>query len=505
MKAFGFLSHIDDFVNAIAVKEMRQAVKGRTIAWVLMLFLIVQLLIIGVVVMTQDEIGNDFDAGKSVFMGMLGVLLGTCLLFIPAITAFRLSSERGDNNVDLLFITTLKPMQIIWCKLSAAMVLIVLFFSASMPFMTLTYLLRGLDLPSMFILLGMDFLIVIACVQFAILLASAPGGIISKGLRFLFGLAVLIGALISSLMMSWGMLYSGIGSMLGTWEFWGIALTNVISGLLVVGLMFVLSVTIITPRSANKAVAVRIYLFFLWLAHGTIVGVWYYHVRDKDVVISWTLSMVIMFIVTLLVAVCERLSWGPRIVTKIPRNVLLRIPAFLIYSGASCGVVFSVTMIGVTLAIGYVFGVNVSMNRDYEFMMMISVGLALYTFCYAMTSLLIKRMFFAKSTRASTTGIIAIFLLLATTVIPWIIGVMMPGTRWYDISPRWYIANPIVIFWDGLFWGNRSHGIQDEGLVFTSVWAMIILVLSVPWFVRQMVGFKPAAEINVEAIEGSDE
>ena len=65
---------------------------------------------------------------------MLTVLLIACLFFVPAFAALKFSAERSDSNVDLFFITTLRPIRIIWGKLSAALVLMLLSFSASMPF-----------------------------------------------------------------------------------------------------------------------------------------------------------------------------------------------------------------------------------------------------------------------------------------------------------------------------------------------------------------------------------
>ena len=47
-----------DLINPIAVKEMRQAVKSKLVAWVLMLFLLVQLVVIAVVLVFSEEFDN---------------------------------------------------------------------------------------------------------------------------------------------------------------------------------------------------------------------------------------------------------------------------------------------------------------------------------------------------------------------------------------------------------------------------------------------------------------
>ena len=213
---------------------MRQAVKGKFIASVLMIFLVLQLMVIGGVLVLSNNLGSNFNIGRETFIALLGVLLGTCLLFLPAYAAIRLSSEKSDNNVDLFFITTLSPVQIIWGKLSSALVLTLLFFTACMPFLTLTYLLRGLDLPSVFILLAFDFLIVTATIQFGILLGCLPGKTLTRSIRFLIGLGAVSGVFSIALGASGNMLFFGVGSVLSSWTFWGPALTVIVFILLAI-------------------------------------------------------------------------------------------------------------------------------------------------------------------------------------------------------------------------------------------------------------------------------
>ncbi|MHC4707163.1 MAG: hypothetical protein ACYS8I_08770, partial [Planctomycetota bacterium] len=371
------LASLDDWLNPIAVKEMRQGVKGKFISWVLIIFLLIELAIIGIVLVSSTNLDQDFNVGRNLFTGLLTVLLGTCLLFLPALVAIRFSSERSDNNVDLFFITTLRPAQIIWGKLSAAIVLTLFFFSACTPFMTLTYLLRGLDLPSMFILLALDFLVVAGCIQLGILLACLPGGPIARGIRFLFGLGALMIILQLTLAGSWGMLYTGIGSGIWSWDFWGPALTVVALILIGIGLLFVLSVTIITP-------------------------IWSVSQNADEPFVAWVVTSVLMFCATMFASICERERLGPRIVRTIPRSKILRIPAFFLYSGAAGGLAFAITITGATIYAASLFEKvapsTIGFGRDYEYAFKIAVGLALYAFCYSLTGLNIKRVFFANST-----------------------------------------------------------------------------------------------------------
>jgi len=502
MALSSFLSRFDDWINPIAVKEMRQAVKGKFIAWILMIFLLTQLVIIGAVLILSEDLGQDFNIGRSVFTGLLAVLLGTCLFFLPAFIALRLSSEKSGNNVDLFFITTLKPIQIIWGKFSAALILTLLFFSTCMPFMTLTYLLRGLDLPSVFILLALDFLVVAGCIQFGILLACLPGKVITRGIRFLGGLFVLLIVFQSTLMMSFGMMYEGVGSSIGSWDFWGPALTVAAFILMGIGLLFILSVTIITPGSANRALVGRIYLLFMWLASGAIAGIWSFATGDENPIQFWMVAMVLLFCATMFVAICERQKWGPRIVRTIPQRKILRIPAFLLYSGAAGGIALSIFMIVATILATILFlkdllSYSGSIYNSVPNFFVIAIGLALYAFCYSQTALIVKRVFFANSSRPDMTALVALLLLVVGSVIPMVIGFLLRPEPWLKLSPQWYLGNPFVLFWETDIW--------PESFKFTSIWAVGVFAVTLPWFIRQVRSFKPALQTQNGSLEASNE
>src|SRR5262249_43604687 len=168
LKASGFRSRISDAINPIVVKELRQASQSRFVTATLMILLCIQLVALGLYLLFSGETTTSFDAGRQVFIVLLGIVFGAGMLFVPLYTAVRLVAQRSDTQVDLLYITTIKPRRIIAGKLAAATAINVLIFSACLPFVTLTYFLRGVDLPSIFILMAVCFLVIIACAQLAI-------------------------------------------------------------------------------------------------------------------------------------------------------------------------------------------------------------------------------------------------------------------------------------------------------------------------------------------------
>jgi hypothetical protein len=493
------MSRVDDWINPIAIKEMRQAVKGRVVAWVFMIFLLIQLVIIGGALILREDIGQDFNVGRNILMGLLSVLLGSCLLFLPGFTGFRLSSEKSDYNVDLFFVTSLRPFGIIWGKLLAALILTVLFFSASMPFMTLTYLLRGLDLPSMFILLALDFLVVAGCIQFGILVACLPGGLVSRGIRALVAFFILLGVFQMTLSASFGMLYMGIGSSITSWNFWGPALNIIAFILMGIGLMFILSVTIITPNSANKALGIRIYLLFLWIATGAIASVWFLATASSSIVMIWTIGMVLIFSVGLFCAICERRSHGPRIIRAIPHKMVYRIPAFFLYSGAAGGIAYSIIMIAATVLVAFIVDNFIGIPSAAHFVasrlnsIPTAVGLGSYAVCYALTALLITRLFFSRSSRPGICAVIAMFLMTFGTVLPMLIGFMLRRNHYVELPPEWYLGNPFVLFWENDMW--------PMCLAFTGLWGASVVILNLPWFVEQVRCFKPTLQTKTDVSE----
>src|SRR5215475_10089115 len=119
-----------DRINPIVVKELRQAVQSRIVIAALLTLLSVQLVAIGIYILASGVTSFGADAGRQVFLMLFGILQVIGTLFVPLYTGARLAAERSDANVDLLFITTIKPRSVIAGKMVAAMTLTALIYSA---------------------------------------------------------------------------------------------------------------------------------------------------------------------------------------------------------------------------------------------------------------------------------------------------------------------------------------------------------------------------------------
>src|SRR5262249_46628136 len=264
----------------------------------------------------------------------------------------RLAAERSAANVDLLFISTLRPRAIIWGKFFSAVVLMLVIFSACAPFMTFTYLLRGIDIPTILLVLAIDFVAVVAAIQLAIFIAVIPGGWVIKAFFGFMGLVGLFYMFVPALMGSIALVEMGLWASLDSWDFWGPAGVVAVVTLALVGLVFFWSVAIVNPPSANRALPVRLYLLGAWLVTGAGFGGWGYWMSEAMPVFIWMVASAMLFCLQLMIAINEREQWAPRVARTIPRRWWLRLPAFLFYSGSAGGVTFAVLMVGLTLVAG---------------------------------------------------------------------------------------------------------------------------------------------------------
>ena len=131
-------------LNPIVIKELRQGVRSWTVTGMLMLFLVVLFLSsVGFLVSESFDANASSDLGGRMFMVFGAILAGASMVFIPLYTGVRVGAERQDNNPDLLYVSTLSPARIIAGKFLCSCYIVLLFFSACMPFMAFTNLLRG--------------------------------------------------------------------------------------------------------------------------------------------------------------------------------------------------------------------------------------------------------------------------------------------------------------------------------------------------------------------------
>ncbi len=480
----GLLARLDDRINPIVVKEMRQAVNGKFVAWTLVLLLVFQLVALGLFVISGGDFSTRTTGGRDAFLILQAIMLGACLLFVPAYAGGRLAFERSDANVDLLFITTIKPVAIVGGKVFCALAITTLIFSACMPFMVFTYWLRGIDLPSIFVMMAICFIEVAVAINMATLIACLPSGRVIKILLSIVLLFAFMVCFSITVGMSYQLASSGIGSKLHKWQFWEPALTVLLISGVVIGLLFSASTALLTPISANRALPVRVFITATWIAGGAISAVVCYADHSRVPLEVWGLLSAIVFAAALFVAVSEREALGSRVALAIPRNPFRRLLAFFFFSGAASGVTWAVASSMLTYAVFEIlprpFSVRSGASNGVRVWI---IGLPLYAFCYSMTAVWLRRKLFSRRIGQRHTWALGLILLCIGSIVPFLVGFLAFFGNWGKIEEigAWFVFNPFAL------------GIDKFRTVYLTVafiWALLAAAMNASWIGNQIEPFR---------------
>ena len=502
-RLLGWIAAAGDRVNPIAVKEFRQAVRSRLVVAVLMLFLVVDLLVLGGHLLTTPEAGVSTEGGRNVFMFLLSVLLVTCVGFVPVYSGVRLSLERNDVNLDLLYITTISPGAIVRGKYFTAMALTLLIFSASAPFVVLTYLLRGIDLPTIFYLLAIALLVCAVANAMGIFAGCVPGSWFMRGLVGL-GMLILLIYVIAGMLryVQYSVMFGGFPGATGGWQFWTGFGTTVLMALLGIGLLHVMSVALVSPKAFNRMLIPRIYVTSCWAVAGAVMAWWNWNAMGSEMLAVWVYLSAVLFSGLAVLALGERDTWSRRVRRTIPRNPLLRVFAFLLYTGSAGGILWCTLMFAATLYVGYAWsGLAAGFPRARPSSAELFTNLTIfygYVLCYCLTTAFLRTVAL-KNVPTVYLPVAAILLGVALSVGPYLMGFFVTDSRAWRYDPAEYLlGSPLIL--------TEVHR-NVEAIVgpFLIGWTLLGVVGSSLWFFGQWRRFTPyrAEEGSGFRVQGS--
>jgi len=475
---------LDDRANPVVVKELRQAVQNRLVIAVLLLSLLINVIITSLALTTDVNTLTNRASGQNLFSALFISLVGTCMVFVPLYAAIRLTMERNHLNIDLLYITTISPSAIIRGKFWAAVALTGLIYSASMPFLCFTYLLRGIDLPSIFIALAFSFLSTLLSIMVAIFVGSVSGGVLLRVLLS-FGLFY-FGSIQTGLTITVGKLFvnQGLAAYFSRADALSVAGLVLLLGVTGFILFYLLAVASISAKSSNRMYPTRIFLTVCWMGYGILAGVWSWVESARYPVTIWFVFSMVSLNIILGLILAERESWSPRIRRYIPRSTVFRFLTWLFYTGSAGGAIWAILLMLCTMGLGWVGAQSFPDKTGYEpnvFSMMLLISL--FTWCYAMSGLFLRRIFAPASTPILSV-VLGVMLLGLLSTIPLFIAYSLFGmrVRTYELPIAFIIMNPFVL----VDWNvDRS-----PFLIFQAGWGAVMLVLSVPWFRMQWKEFR---------------
>jgi hypothetical protein len=488
------LAALGDAMNPIAIKELRQAVRGRFVVAMLSLSLIAEMLSVLIATMNQKLDSGSLErspAGAGLFVTLFTVLFLFCVVFIPMYCGLRLMRERSDTNIDLVFITTIKPRSIILGKLLAAAALAGLLFSASMPFLVFSYVLRGIDFITILVTATFGFVIIVGQCVLGLFIGAIPA---SRPFKLILGIFALTTTLIVySTLLSFTsriVFYGGATRFLGitVWQMLGIGL------LLLFTIDFVLLVAttaLISPPAANRALPLRTLLAILWAVTYAACFWSAVHFHQPTVLTVWAIAQLSVAALVLFSAIGEREEWGPRVARTIPRRFVARLAAFPFFSGGG-GTLWALGAMAATLVAYRVGAAYVTATKlvDIDSNALWMAEAAMCCIGYATLALLVRRSRLGRRVPARATWAIALVLFLLLAVIPPLLffALYSDASRSSEYFRIVTVANPFP-----MTDASSTDGLSLYRTAFLAVWALLGAAANGRWLASQFARFhRPA-------------
>ncbi|MEC8652684.1 MAG: hypothetical protein VYA51_10425 [Planctomycetota bacterium] len=340
-----------DWLNPILVREVQQAVNGRVFQLTIWVALIASVVIASV----AGSEGVNVASGRSAFEAGLVTLTPLLLFVIPMQAYSSMRTELKGGVVEQVLMSRLGPGRVISGKLQAAMVQFVLYVSLLMPLLATSYLLRGVDLPTIGVSL---FFALAACATATVFaISSAAQGVIPSlqpianlGMAFGLGVATLgtMGAIGS------GAYHQLVAMMLRDGD------ATLAMSAITLGAGVTATMSWLTARSyllhafEDKSSAFRA---FLWLLPLLVYGWMFCFVARGDwreLFILLTLGLLLAGLAFGVFMVTEQRDLSPRVRSHVPASVMAAVVCSPLLPGRDrgslCYAVYSAVISGIAYA-----------------------------------------------------------------------------------------------------------------------------------------------------------
>jgi hypothetical protein len=355
-----FLAYAGDWLNPILVKETRQALKSFQFTLTFVLLLIACWIVtIGGVATVGPRIFYAAEGG-SLMLWYYAILAFPLAVVVPYAAFRSLAAEREDNTYDLLSITTLRSRQIISGKLGSAVVQMGVYFSAITPCIAFTYLLRGIDLPTIAVLLTYLFFWSLGLSMFGILLATLT----KRRFTHVFISVALVGGLLWLFVVaifetSMPMIQTSY-SYLYTSDFWiGIGMFAT-AYLTFFALAYFAAAGMISFPSENRSTALRICMIVQLAAYvGWVSAFWIHDTYQLRGILYTSMIAGFYWYVMGALLTAERPGMSQRIKRRLPHSFLGRMFFSWFNPGPASGYMFAVANVTAMLLV-WLYAVNFS-------------------------------------------------------------------------------------------------------------------------------------------------
>lgn len=403
---------ISDRFNPILVRELRQMVRNRTVVAAINFYLFLMVAVMGyaMLLFVDPTVSKSEQFGAGLFGAITSITSVVTALVVVSQSALRVATDR--INEDLLFFSTIPPGRNVWGRLVCGFVISLLFFSMSLPFWTICYLLRGIDIWMYFVFIPLPFLAIQIVNLVGVAVFSAVRSwlqLICYGILF-FTIAIIIcylgvvtgGGLCLDILDLFG-ITSPVFSLLPRMRlpFGELVFLSIIflSGVIfIIVTVYLFARCNLSPYSTNRMRPIRLWfsltflLTFLLMLFGMKFDSLFGGSIKPHYLAIWMFYVVGVLAFMLIMAVCERESWEGRLRRKIPQSRWRRALVFPFYTGSINGLfwvfLWTVLLIATVSASALSINSSTGMLRGEDSFMggFVALMILMYVFDSSMTA-----------------------------------------------------------------------------------------------------------------------
>lgn len=348
---------ISGWLNPILIKEARQSLKSRQFIATFFLLLLASCVwtVLGIVFNAPDV--YYVPSGETLLAGYYFVLAIPLIGMVPLAAHRSLAAEIDDDTFEMLVITRLSAMRIVMGKLNSAMLQMMVYFAAIVPCLAFSYLLRGVNLPTIALLIGVVFFAALLLTTFSLMLATlAP----NRAGQTLAMLGVLVVIFFAELLSATFCMEVVLGSNMGDPA--DVVMFTIITGMIGGSCMVIFvkaAAARIAPVTENRSTGLRWVMFIqqlVWIASITFLVLWYEELEPLNFGIMvvggyWLLMGTLML--------SESPELSPRVQRDLPKTFAGRALLTWFNPGPGTGFVFAICSGTVAALVMGLFGVMV--------------------------------------------------------------------------------------------------------------------------------------------------
>ncbi|MEL6105090.1 MAG: ABC transporter permease [Planctomycetota bacterium] len=243
-------------LNPILVKEARQSLKSKQFVVTFFLLLTASCLWTVMAIVFNSPDVYFVPSGDSVMGGYFVILSVSMFAFVPIVAFRSLAAELDEGTYEMLAITRLSAWRIVSGKMNSAMLQMLIYFSAIVPCLAFTYLLRGIGVSTIALCIAIAFVVATVLTSLGLVLSTVAKG---RTLQT-FLLVGLVAFIVIVEFWCCGIVFSGVipGRWSGTWfgflSGFGMAFSFVI-------LFLAAASASIAPMTENRSTRLRVIMF----------------------------------------------------------------------------------------------------------------------------------------------------------------------------------------------------------------------------------------------------